>query len=260
MITVHNTDGDKVAKPVKSSIIVDRDDNKKSEPSGPTGWQAYSGKSTITYPSPTATSEEPTSDASRLSGAFMDNVNRARFTDLAIVRGTDDLSKVVAQTGDVHLLRSSAFGNWRKFKVNGFTEISQRVMLQATKIQKPEYSVNYTMDGLGDTILKVGGGIGEKLQKMSDTINGLVGFGASLGIGTGGNINQSLLDKTLPGERMALYQKMPVVDTTKTETSGGFESVEFGFKFGQAGIFSGEEEVVKPILALVYPFLLKGRD
>ena len=137
MITVHNLTKNGVAKPIRSTIIKDSHlDEKTQEPKDAIeGWQAYSGKSTITWPSPTAVNEDATKSAGHLKDANMDLVNRARYCDIAIGTGADDLSRVVAKTGNTYLLSASAFGNWRKRDINCFTDISQRVMLQMDERQ-----------------------------------------------------------------------------------------------------------------------------
>ena len=116
MITVHNLTKSGVAKPIRSTIINDSHmSDKKAQPdSAIEGWQAYSGKSTVTWPHPTAVNEDITKTAGELKEANMDIVNRARYVELAIGTGTDDLNRVVAQTGATYLLSASAFGNWRK--------------------------------------------------------------------------------------------------------------------------------------------------
>ena len=111
MITVHNLTASGVAQPIKSTIINDSHaSDKKSQPDGAIeGWQVYSGKSTITWPSPTAVGEGATKTAEELKDANMDLVNRARYVEVAIGTGADDLSKVVAKTGATYLLSASSF-------------------------------------------------------------------------------------------------------------------------------------------------------
>ena len=250
MITVHNLQ-DGVAKPVVSSIVYEKSGASKVKPGGADGWQAYSGKSTVTWPSPQATSEDATADVTALTDMSMDNVNRARMIDISIGTGTDDLSVLVAKTGKTHLLSASKFGNWRNRSINGFSDISERVMLQCDGVApKSNYSITYTTENLDSVVLK--NPIADKVTKLSNTVNDLAALGGALA----GDKGAAVAKAALTGERMSRYQNMKVMDMAKTQTSGGLDSLKFQFRFGQAGIFSGEEEVVKPILALVSPFAL----
>lgn len=249
MITVHNLQNS-VAKPVKSSIIFDPDKD-KVEPTGSDGWQAFSGKSTITGISPTAVSEPNTNGAANLADTQFDLYNRAKAIDIAVGIGADDIARVVAKTGKTYLLQASQFGNWRKKSVNGFTDISNRVMLMSDGNTAPVFSGNikYETESLGNTVLKTG--IGKTVSSLAQTVNDLATVGAAAGL----NINTANIDM---GERMSLYQDFPAWKVQGTTSTSSVSNLKFKFRFGQASIFSGEEEVVKPILALLMPFALKS--
>lgn len=253
MITVHNLDKG-VAKPMRSSIIGDShlDEKRKAPQDGGDGWQAYSGKSTVTWPSPTAVNEEATKSANNLKSSSMDIVNRARYCDIAIGTGSDDLSRVVATTGKTYLLSASAFGNWRKKDINCFSDISERVMLQTDERPKAEYSIKYELENAGDTILK--SDIAKKVSQASQLLNTVAATAASI------SGSKDLAAATITNERASLYQNFPLMKLDKTTTEAKMENITFKFRFGQAGIFSGEEEVVKPILALAGPWALKTGD
>lgn len=253
MITVHNIQKT-VAKPVISSIVYDPHAEEKVAPSNE-GWQAFSGKSTITWPSPQSASEPSTASAGRLSSTTMDNVNRAKFIELAIGASADDLTKLVAKTGETHLLSASAFGNWRKREINGFSDISNRIMLMSDEIIKPSYSIKLGTEPLGKKVLD--SGIAKKVSKTSQTINELAMTAAGLGVD---DEKGSIKNAVNVGERMSVYSDFSVLLLGSTTTDVNISSLKFTFKFGQAGIFSGEEEVVKPILALVRPWALKGGE
>lgn len=254
MITVHNLKASGVAKPIRSTIIKDSHlDEKTKEPQNSIdGWQAYSGKSTITWPSPTAVNEPETKSAGYLKDANMDIVNRARYCDIAIGTGVDDLTKVVAKTGNTYLLSASAFGNWRNKSINCFSDISQRIMLQMDERPNPNYSVKYETSTVADVVLK--SKIANTVSKISDAVNT---FALTAGALTG---NEALSSAAITGERASLYQNFPVFQLDKTTTTANPGDVRFTFRFGQAGLFSGEEEVVKPILALIGPWVLKSGD
>lgn len=255
MITVHNLTQSGVAQPIKSTIINDSHaSDKKSQPDGAIqGWQAYSGKSTITWPSPTAVNEGATKTAEELKDANMDLVNRARYVEVAIGTGADDLSKVVAKTGATYLLSASSFGNWRKKAINGFSDISERIFLNTDKRPEASYSIQYNTDSVKNAVLK--NKLASTVSKVSDAVNTFAATGGAL---VGGADGKAIMEATITGERASLYKDFPLIKPSESTTTASIgSSVKFDFKFGQAGIFSGEEEVVKPILALVGPWALK---
>lgn len=255
MITVHNLTKSGVAKPIRSTIINDSHmSDKKAQPdSAIEGWQAYSGKSTITWPHPTAVNEDVTKTAGELKDANMDMVNRARYVELAIGTGTDDLNRVVAQTGATYLLSASAFGNWRKKSINGFSDISERLLLSTEKRPEASYSIQYATGSAKDAVLK--NNLAKTVSKISDAVNTFAATGGALVGGKGG---KEVMAATITGERASLYKDFPLMKASESTTTASIgDSVKFDFKFGQAGIYSGEEEVVKPILALVGPWALK---
>ena len=55
------------------------------------------------------------------------------------------------------------------------------------------------------------------------------------------------------GVYLSKYQELPVLE--KVETFKLPSSLKFNFQFGQAGLFSAEEEVVKPILAIAKAYM-----
>lgn len=55
------------------------------------------------------------------------------------------------------------------------------------------------------------------------------------------------------GVFLSKYQELPVLE--KVETLKLPSSLKFNFQFGQAGLFSAEEEVVKPILAIAKAYM-----
>lgn len=252
MITVHNLQASGVSKPIRSSIINDTHLDEKGVPTGPDGWQAYSGKSTITWPSPTATNEKETVSAERLKNSNMDIINRARYCDIAIGQGADDISRVVAKTGNTYLLSASAFGNWRKKDINCFGDISQRIMLEMDERPKPNYSITYDTTTAQDSVLK--NKLTDMVSKASDMVNTVA---ATVGALSG---NRELAEAAVTGERASLYKDFPVIKLSSVKTNSSPGDITFKFRFGQAGIFSGEEEVVKPILALIGPWALKTGD
>lgn len=262
MITVHNLTSKGVAKPLTSSIVYDKPvaNGEKVAPNGPEGWKAFNKGSAVTWTSPATTSEPVTEAAGRLQPATMDNINRARYVDIAIGTGADDLARVVAKTGATSLLSASKFGNWRHKSTNGFCDVSERVYLQKDGASSivASYDISYSTGSLKDVVMN--NPIAKQVTKMSDMVNNLAATASSLsamtGIGTG--VTKGLGAAAITGERMSRFNNYPTLQAGSTKTGGGFTELSFEFNFGQAGIFSGEEEVVKPIIALVTPFALKA--
>ena len=260
MITVHNLTSSGVAKPLTSSIVYDKpvDSGEKVTPNGPEGWKAFNKGSAVTWTSPATTSETNTNAAGRLRPATMDNINRARYVEIAIGTGADDLAKVVAKTGETSLLSASKFGNWRNKSTNGFCDISKRLYLQkdgASSISA-SYSISYGSENVKKTVID-NNVIAKTVTKMSDMVNNLAATASSVAAMAGMD-DKGLGKAAITGERMSRFNNFPVLKVASSTTTGGFDSIKFEFNFGQAGIFSGEEEVVKPILALVAPFSLKA--
>ena len=93
------------------------------------------------------------------------------------------------------------------------------------------------------------------VSKISDAVNTFAATGGALVGGKGG---KEVMAATITGERASLYKDFPLMKASESTTTASIgDNVKFDFKFGQAGIYSGEEEVVKPILALVGPWALK---
>ena len=246
MITVHNKSS---IKPVRTTIIEDPHKGDKENP--PDNGRAFTNTSAITWKSPTHMSEKDGIDT-HLQDAFMENVNRARLCEIAISKNENAANIAQASTYcDIKDLMNSSFGNWRKETVNGFADISYRVQLQMDDCPTPSYSINFGTKDLGELVLK--NKLANTVSKVSEVVNN-----AAVLIGTLSGNTEALKDAAVTSSRGSLYQHFPALDVEGTKTNANPGEMKFIFKFGQAGLFSGEEEVVKPILALIRPFTLSA--
>jgi hypothetical protein len=243
MITIHNNSS---KKPVITSIV---DDPHKGDKKSITdnNAKAFANASAITWESPTKISETQTE--THLQDAFMGNVNRARLCEIAI--GGDASVIRASQYCSIGDLMSTSFGNWRKKSVNGFADISYRVQLQMDDCPTPSYSVNYATKDLGELVLK--NKLANTVSKASEIVNN-----AAVLAGTIAHDGGLLKKVAVTSSRGSLYHHFPALDVEGTKTTANPGEMKFTFKFGQAGIFSGEEEVVKPVLALISRFTLKA--
>lgn len=261
MITVHNNQNtNKPAAPFTSSIVWGGIDANTPKNAGiKDGYEAYSRKSTITMTDPASINENETKSIAKLANSRMDLFNRARAVDIAVNVGGNDLTSIVAKTGATELLCNSPFGNWRNKNKNNLWEISQRIFLNCTSSIQPSYKVDYSVKTLSEVVLKEG--VGKKISSMAETTNEIAAL-AKAGLGGKDNPISRQVDGLTPrlGERMSMYSKFPVAQIADTSCASTFDNLEFTFSFGQAGMYSGEEEVVKPILALANIFCLQGTN
>ena len=161
-----------------------------------------------------------------------ESINYFRTIDIKIVQDAGAYT-------DWYADKSSDWGNWRKNSI----KVDDRVTLYLDDISKigMTYSQNfgYAWDEVAGS-----GAIG----KVAEMAKKLQNNAAMLAAATGSAMD---IDASTP---MGKYQKVPYIKSIepfKIEPS----SLTFNFNFGQAGIFSGEQEVVRPILALARIFL-----
>src|SRR5574344_2836061 len=244
MIVVHNLDDSKtISKPFVSTISKDVTDNKISN----TEYHAYKYNSGLTWCDPTANTIKDTR---------IDVVNRARCVDIAMISGGDSskLYKYLNSSDNINLLLDSPFGNWRNYDTNRFCKLSDRIMLRADALPSMGMDITYSLKSVGDEVAK--SGLLSTAKKITEGINTAVqGFDAIKSALTG---SPSDLPK-YQGEFVSRLANMPIMDTAAT-TTNGLSSIKFNFDFGQAGLFSAEEEVVKPILALANIYTLQGQN
>lgn len=211
----------------------------------PGSYNAGSLKSTITWPDPASFNEAATADVQKLADARYDVVNRAKLIEIAIGSPSSALTQYVSAQGESNLLIASPFGNWRDYKTNGFCQISDRVLLDAgdtiNKINLGvEYSVSSVAKTTGETsLMKTMTNVANLVNTAAETIDAL----------TGSNVSSQQ-----KGDFVSRWQNMPVYNPAETKGKD-IGDLTFSFHFGQAQLFSGEEEVVKPILALANIFM-----
>lgn len=239
MIVTHNMEDPSKPGALLGSSIVDTDGTVPSK------YNAGSLKSTITWPDPASFNEPSTSDVQNLADARYDVVNRAKLIEIAIGSPSSALTEYVSAQGETNLLIASPFGNWRDYKVNGFCQISDRVLLDAgdtiNKINLGvEYSVSSVAKTTGETsIMKTMTNVANLVNTAAETIDAVTG---------------SHISSQSKGDFVSRWQNMPVYNPAETKGKD-IGDLTFSFHFGQGQLFSGEEEVVKPILALANIFL-----
>ena len=240
MIVSHNLENPKKVGPLITSTIVDTDGKTRGD------YNAASLKSTITWPDPASYNETDTADVQKLADARYDVVNRAKLFEIAIGSPSSALTEYVSSQGETNLLIASPFGNWRDYAVNGFCQISDRVLLNCKdQIEKVTGGVSYDVHSLRDTI--EGSGVVKTITNVANAVNAgaemaSAVFGKDV---TGGNTK---------GDFISRWQNMPIYNPAGTK-GHDIRELTFTFRFGQAQLFSGEEEVVKPILAMANIFL-----
>lgn len=161
-----------------------------------------------------------------------ESINYFRTIDIKIVQDAGAYTSWYAN-------KTKGWGNWR----NNNIKVDDRVTLYIDDLSKigMTYSQNfgYAWDEIAGS-----GAIG----KVADMAKKIQNNAAMLAAANGSSMD---VDSSTP---MGKYQKVPYIKSVepfKIEPS----SLTFSFNFGQAGIFSGEQEVVRPILALARIFL-----
>ena len=241
MIVSHNLENPKKVGKLITSTIVDTDGEKLGD------YNAASLKSTITWPDPASYNEQETADVQKLADARFDVVNRAKLFEIAIGSPSSALTEYVSSQGETNLLIASPFGNWRDYKVNGFCQISDRILLECPeKIKNVSGGVQYQATSLKDVITNNG-----IVKTVSNVANAANSFAEMASATTGKDITGG---KNTKGDFVSRWQNFPIYDPAQT-TGTDISELTFTFRFGQGQLFSGEEEVVKPILALANIFL-----
>lgn len=232
MIVLHNNSDPSSVGELSSSTIV------RSDGRVPSKYKAYHVSSTVTWPDPTAWNEESTKNVNNLSDARHDIINNAKYPDLAIGCPSSTLLKYVSKSGESNLLVNSPFGNWRDYTTNGFCQISDRIILNPSE-------------------LKFGNGVSYEVQNIKSLLGkGVMGF-VKTAMDTANAVGEALgMEGAESGEYLSKFQNVPVTSAGKAKTTG-LTKLTFKFKFGQAQMFSAEEEVVKPIIALATLFMPK---
>lgn len=145
-----------------------------------------------------------------------------------------DIAVVSAGNQDPLSLTHSAWGNWRMSNYAG-VKVSNNVFLWP---QDKNFSFSYTNE-YGNAWEKLSSaGLLSKVQQGAELLR-------TVAAATGADVDAG-------GKLVSKYVRAP--NWKDTSPVGLDSALKFEFNFGQAGIFSGEQEVVKPILALASLF------
>lgn len=162
-----------------------------------------------------------------------ESINYFRTIDIMVTRSADAYTSWYAN-------KTKGWGNWR---TRSGVKVDDRVTLYMDDLSKIGMTYSQNFGYAWDEIAGSGaiGKVAEMAKKIQNNAAMLAAAGDS-------SMN---VDTSTP---MGKYQKVPYIKSVepfKIEPS----SLTFNFNFGQAGIFSGEQEVVRPILALASIFL-----
>ena len=162
-----------------------------------------------------------------------ESINYFRTIDIMITSSANAYTSWYAN-------KSKGWGNWR---TKSGIKVDDRVTLYMDDLSKIGMTYSQNFGYAWDEI--AGSGAIGKVAEMAKKIQNNA---AMLAAASDSSMN---VDASTP---MGKYQKVPYIKSVepfKIEPS----SLTFSFNFGQSGIFSGEQEVVRPILALACIFL-----
>ena len=162
-----------------------------------------------------------------------ESINYFRTIDIKVTQSADAYTSWYAN-------KTKGWGNWR---TRSGVKVDDRVTLYMDDLSKIGMTYSQNFGYAWDEI--AGSGAIGKVADMAKKIQNNAAMLAAAGS------NSMNVDTSTP---MGKYQKVPYIKSVepfKIEPS----SLTFNFNFGQAGIFSGEQEVVRPILALACIFL-----
>lgn len=160
---------------------------------------------------------------------FQPNVNALKTVELSIVSSGPTAEKYTDFGDNKAYWSSWDFGNWRSCTS---LHINENVTLRLDS-NTLEMGYEYTFENLWEKVM------GNKLVSTIDQAASNARMFADA---------MSKDTKTQAGLMISKYKNIPVLKDVSTLSLPS--SLKFEFSFGSAGIFSGEEEVVKPILAI----------
>lgn len=132
------------------------------------------------------------------------------------------------------------WGNWR---TDNGVKVDSRVMLYIEDMSKIGLTYTQNFGYAWDEVAGSGA-----LGKVADMAKKLQNSAAMLQAANNGSMQ---VDASTP---MGRFQKVPYIKSVEPFKVNP-SSLTFTFNFGQAGIFSGEQEVVRPIIALARIFI-----
>lgn len=162
---------------------------------------------------------------------FQPNVNALKTVEISIVSSGPTAEKYTDFGDNVSYWSSWDFGNWRTCTS---LHINENVTLRLDS-NTLEMGYEYTFENLWEKVM------GNKLVSTVDQAASNARMFADA-VSSGGG------PQTQAGLMISKYKNIPVLKDVSTFSLPS--SLKFEFSFGSAGIFSGEEEVVKPILAI----------
>lgn len=214
-------------------MIVERNDTRPSGGEIKTSFSKSDNKYGPGMGGPSNRGDE--AEAQKLDAAYYDKVNIGKTCDIAV------LTEIDVNNTD---FTSFDFGNWRKNGANNIFDVSPAVTLLSDNTKfKNGYS--YVVQDYVSTAENSGGIKNYKsaLDKIQSSMNGANQITSLL--------NEDIGSYYVPKTFIPRYRNFKLMSDYKIEN---LDSITFNFTFGQAHLFSGEEEVVKPILALANIF------
>ena len=166
-------------------------------------------------------------------GHAQEFINVFNTVDIAVMNGGLANGKII---WDGLGSARNNFGNWRNY---GNVKVNNHVLLRPDDMVI-KFSASQTFDNFWDAVM------GNKLISAVDQVAQNARLLSAL---TPDN-------QVTPSVNIPKYKKVPVLKDISTLTMPS--SLKFNFQFGQAGLFSAEEEVVKPIIAIASAFMARG--
>lgn len=161
-------------------------------------------------------------------------INVFNTVDIAVLSGNLSNGNVVWENLGS---KRDNFGNWRDYG-----NVNKHVLLRPDDMTI-KFSASQTFDNFWDAVM------GNKLISAVDQVAQNARLLSAL---------DSSHNQVTPSVNIPMYKKVPVLKDVSTLTMPS--SLKFNFQFGQAGLFSAEEEVVKPILAIASAFMAKKQS
>lgn len=153
-------------------------------------------------------------------------------------------------------LGTSKYKDWRSKSNNGLWDVSPNVVLIPNN-QTLEMAFSYQLnDGVdtGSVLDKIKGGL-NKVVEVTKVVSSVVEAAHTL---TADNVISNIADGSTVKSTGYIYEYEGYKTFKDLSTFAFGDSISFNFSFGQAGLFSGLEEVVKPIFALMHLFTPVG--
>lgn len=189
------------------------------------------------------------------SSAFESTINEAKTIDIFVAKGSQLAAYIKAENDEETITPAGwDFGNWRSKEKNNFADISSSIILVP---ETPKVTMSYSYskgDGNGDATVGALGSMDtsfNQIEKWQKTAREGVSTAAAL---------SGLFDGGKATAAPTYIKKFKNAKAWNDLTSTILDSITFHFNFGQGHLYSAEDEVVKPILALATLFAVKKTD